>query len=58
VDGNQRLALGALVALCGINGRRLTFTNDAAYELIMQVATGEVDSVDEIVAILEKSTGL
>jgi death-on-curing protein len=57
VDGNKRLALGALVAFNGINGRRVTLTNDAAYELIMQVATGELDSVDEIAAILEKSTG-
>ena len=56
-DGNKRLALGALAAFCGINGRRLTLTNDAAYELIMQVAAGELDSVDEIAAILEKSTG-
>ena len=58
VDGNKRLALGALVAFYGVNGRRLTLANDAAYELIMQVATGELDSVDEIAAILEKSTGL
>jgi death-on-curing protein len=57
VDGNKRLALGALVAFYGINGRRLTLTNAAAYELIMQVATGELDSVDQIGAILEKSTG-
>jgi hypothetical protein len=56
-DAGKRLALGALVAFYGINGRRLTLTNDAAYELIMQVAVGELDSVDEIAAILEKSTG-
>jgi hypothetical protein len=36
-----------------VNGRRLTLTNDAAYELIMQVASGELDSVEEIAAILE-----
>jgi hypothetical protein len=41
----------------GVNGHRLTLTNDAAYELIMQVAAGELDSVDQIAAILEKSTG-
>ena len=57
VDGNKRLALGALIAFYGINGRRLALTNGAAYELIMQVAAGELDSVDEIAAILEKSTG-
>jgi death-on-curing protein len=57
VDGNKRLALGAAIAFYGINGRRLTLTNDAAYELIMQVAVGELDSVGEIAAMLEKSTG-
>ena len=57
VDGNKRLALGALVAFYGVNGRRLALTNDAAYELIMQVAVGELDTVDEIAVILEKSTG-
>jgi death-on-curing protein len=56
LDGNKRLALGALIAFYGMNGRRLTLTNDAAYELIMQVAAGELDSVGEIALILEKST--
>jgi hypothetical protein len=56
--GDEGLALGALVAFYGVNGRRLTLTNDAAYELIMQVAAGELDSVDEIAAILEKTTDL
>jgi len=56
VDGNKRLALGALIAFYGVNGHRLTLTNDAAYELIMQVAAGELDSVGEIAAILEKAT--
>ena len=55
-DGNKRLALGALIAFYGVNGHRLTLTNDAAYELIMQVAAGELDSVGEIAAILEKAT--
>jgi death-on-curing protein len=56
VDGNKRLALGALIAFYGINGRRLVLTNDAAYDLVMQIATGQLDSVDDIAAILEKST--
>jgi death-on-curing protein len=55
-DGNKRLALGAVIAFYGVNGRRLNLTNDAAYDLIIQVATGELDSVDEIAAILAKST--
>ena len=56
VDGNKRLALGALIAFYGINGRKLTLTNDAAYDLVMQVAAGQLDSVGEIAAVLEKST--
>ena len=31
IDGNKRLALAALIAFYGLNGRRLTLTNDAAY---------------------------
>jgi death on curing protein len=56
VDGNKRLALGALIAFYGINGRRLTLTNDAAYDLVMQVAVGQLDSVEAIAAVLEKVT--
>jgi death on curing protein len=33
VDGNKRLALAAVIAFCGLNGRRLTLTNDQAYGL-------------------------
>lgn len=56
VDGNKRLALGALIAFYGLNGRRLTLTNDAAYDLIIKVASGELDSVDDIAAILAPAT--
>jgi death-on-curing protein len=56
VDGNKRLALGALIAFYGVNGYRLTFINDAAYEFIMQIATGNLDSVADIASRLEKST--
>jgi death-on-curing protein len=56
IDGNKRLALTATIAFYGLNGRRLTFTNDAAYDLVMSVAAGEVDSVDEIAAVLRHAT--
>ena len=55
-DGNKRLALGAVIAFYGVNGQRLNLTNDAACDLIIQVATGELDSAGEIAAILVKST--
>ncbi len=40
IDGNKRLALAAVIAFYGLHGRRLTLTNDAAYDLVMGVATG------------------
>jgi len=56
VDGGKRLALAALIAFYGINGRRLTLTNEAAYDLVMRVAAGELDSADGIAAILTTAT--
>jgi death on curing protein len=53
VDGNKRLALAATIAFYGINGRRLTLTNDEAYRLVLGVATGELDDVSAIAATLE-----
>jgi len=56
VDGNKRLALAGTIAFYGMNGMRLTLTNDEAYELIIQVASGELNDVREIVPVLEAST--
>jgi death-on-curing protein len=46
IDGNKRLALAATIAVYGVNGRRLTLTSDEAYELIMEVAAGKLDSAE------------
>ncbi|MDQ1538035.1 MAG: death on curing protein [Actinomycetota bacterium] len=48
IDGNKRLSLAATIAFLGINGRRLTLSNDQAYELVIEVATGELDEVGDI----------
>ncbi|ABW14770.1 hypothetical protein Franean1_5415 [Parafrankia sp. EAN1pec] len=40
VDGNERLALAGLIAFYGINGHRLTLTNNDAYELVVSIASG------------------
>jgi death-on-curing protein len=48
MDGNKRLALAGTIAFLGLNGRRLTQTNDQAYELIMAVAAGHLDDVPTI----------
>jgi death-on-curing protein len=53
VDGNKRLALAATIAFYGLNGIRLTLTNDEAYDLVMAVAAGEIDDVGTITARLE-----
>ncbi|WP_018504954.1 type II toxin-antitoxin system death-on-curing family toxin [Parafrankia discariae] len=56
VDGNKRLALAGLIAFYGVNGRRLTLTNDEAYDLVMGIASGALDSVEDIAKILEGVT--
>lgn len=56
IDGNKRLALAGTIAFLGINGQRLTLTNDDAYELVMAVATGEIDDVSSIAAVLRAAT--
>jgi death-on-curing protein len=56
VDGNKRLALAAAIAFYGVNGRRLTPTNDEAYDLVIDVATSALDSVDDIAARLRTAT--
>ncbi len=48
IDGNKRLALAGAIAFLGVNGYRLTLTNDEAYDLVMAVATGELDEVTAI----------
>jgi death on curing protein len=53
IDGNKRLGLGGVIAFYGLNGRRLMLTNDEAYDLVMNVAAGELDQVEEIAAILQ-----
>ena len=58
IDGNKRLALAAVIAFYGLNGRRLTLTNDAAYHLVMNVASGQLNAVDDIAAILQPATQL
>lgn len=56
VDGNKRLALAATIAFYGINGIRLTATNDEAYVLIIEIASGQLDDVATIAAALARRT--
>ena len=56
VDSNKRLALAAMIAFLGVNGRQLTFSNDDAYDLVIAVATGDLDEVSAIATVLARST--
>lgn len=52
-DGDKRLALAGTIAFLAMNGLRLTLTNDEAYDLVVDVATGRLDDVDAIAERLE-----
>jgi death-on-curing protein len=48
VDGDKRLGLAGLITFLGVNGRRLTMTEDAAYDFIVEIADGRLDDVETI----------
>jgi death-on-curing protein len=52
VDGIKRLALAGTIAFLGMNGWRLTLSNDEAYDLVMAVAAGELEEVTKIASML------
>ena len=56
VDGNKRLGLAAVIAFYGLNGRRLTMTNNEAYDSVIAVAGGELIDVTEIAQRLERGS--
>lgn len=56
LDGNKRLALVGLIAFYGMNGRRLTLSNDQAFDLVIAVAPGQLDDVAEISTLLAGAT--
>jgi death on curing protein len=47
-----RLALAATIAFYGVNGYRLTLTNDETYTLVMRVADGSIDDIAPIAEAL------
>ncbi|MDO8731713.1 MAG: type II toxin-antitoxin system death-on-curing family toxin [Actinomycetota bacterium] len=48
VDGNKRLALAGTIAFLGLNGWQLTWTNDEAYDVVIAVASGELDDLAQL----------
>jgi death on curing protein len=52
VDGNKRLAWLATYVFLAKNGTVLDPDDDAAYQLVVDVAAGAIDDVDKIAAAL------
>ena len=56
IEGNKRLALASAIVMLGINGWKLTLSNDEAYDLIIAVATGELSEVSDVAARLRSGS--
>jgi len=56
LDGNKRLALAGVIVFLGVNGVHLAATNNDAYDLVMSVATGDLDDVTSIADRLRPPT--
>ena len=56
VDGNERLALAATIAFYGLDGHRLTLSNDETYDLVTAVAVGDLDDVGALAERLRTRT--
>ena len=56
VDGNKRLGLASVIAFLGLNGWRLTLSNDEAYDLVIAVASGELTDVPAIARALAQGS--
>lgn len=54
VDGNKRLAWAAAAVFLGINGHRVNVGDDEVVELVLAVATGELDDVVAIATRLRE----
>lgn len=56
VDGNKRLALAAAITFLGVNGVRLTLSNDEAYELVIAVSEGRLNETSELAEQLRRGS--
>lgn len=53
LDGNKRTAFATTITFLQINGYELNMTEDAAYNMVMQVAQGEI-SKEALSSLLEQ----
>jgi death-on-curing protein len=56
VDGNKRLSLAAVIAFYGMNGLRLTMSNERAFEFVIDVSTGQIDDIGQLADVLSDAT--
>ena len=52
VDGDKRLGLMLLIVFLGVNGRRLSASNDQAHDFIVLIADGRLDAVGDVAEAL------
>jgi death-on-curing protein len=48
IDGNKRIAFACTAVFLGVNGMPLTLDEDAAFDLVMEIATGDLLDVPDI----------
>ena len=53
LDGNKRTAYGAMEAFLRLNGYNLALSNEQSYNMVIQVAQGEM-SKEELSSLLEQ----
>ncbi|AFY85848.1 type II toxin-antitoxin system death-on-curing family toxin [Chroococcidiopsis thermalis] len=53
LDGNKRTAFGAMEAFLRLNGCNLSFSDEQAYQIVLQVAQGEI-SKEELTLLLKQ----
>ncbi|MBE9017537.1 type II toxin-antitoxin system death-on-curing family toxin [Chroococcidiopsidales cyanobacterium LEGE 13417] len=53
LDGNKRTAFANTIAFLGMNGYELNMSEEAAYNLVIQVAQGEI-SKEELTLLLKQ----
>lgn len=53
LDGNKRTAFGPMEAFLRLNGYNLSFSDEQAYQLVLQVAQGEMSKA-ELAGIIEQ----
>lgn len=57
VDGNKRLGLATLITFLGVNGARVSWSNDEAYDFIISIASDELTDLASIAAKIAAAIG-